>query len=1069
MIRRNQTKRNVKRSSRAGVRFPTDRPTAAPLRRRLRPFHPKNATRADAPTRRRADARATKTASTISSPSRPRATRDARATTTTRRRGKMNDVDARDEARDGDGDDEEEEAARARTMTLARDARTRGAEREGDDAETQSRGKKRARRKRDDAGRRDARTTFGGFATLPTELVVKIMKELDGYSLAMATCACKDFEATGRENDELWLELLIKLEPRALMREDLMQNGSGKFRAFSYKELFMWRLHTLKGCAMMNTKAYAEMAARGDATRALSADASGPSSSELRSKIGHLGRLAVINQEQLFTCDPRPKGGLIYNVYDSGMNSFVPHTLLWSPRSELLACAFLVNGAESKTCHSKIILSAPKAVLTGQLKFARGDALTNTNAEVSTPRHGRHPYEAPPMNNIIALPHGLQCAHMAFAPCGTMLNILHKDRMESSLYTLDCAISITSLYGPSNGKSGTSPVPPPSEHVTRVASGTDSIRFAISPIDNNSLLMFGDQREIMLLRKQGIRGGAIPLSDRWPGTRAFDEVSSDDDSLYASDGFEREYEMPPDAVDVPRSLNHSLTSANSNAAHPACDTASEPLESAFQDDIHERATRDCQEVVSTPKMTWWQQLSRNILAGVKSATLGARGNEKPSTSAKRDEDSEHGALKRIKDSANSIDRSDWSCLKAGTWWSNIPNFRKLTDILVKEHAKQPLARLYTDETAKRIEWVPSKRGDVNGRGFWLLPSSIPERYDDDHDTAYYAFLVMVPVPSEKAIKERKIKPFISGDDDELFQNISECVITEISPAPAYAEPNIVARFLYAGRAGGRQVVWSTVDGLFVRCVDFNLDAEGDWMGPPTLGPMMQVIDFTSILNGANRWNKSYDEVSVRNYASWNGSRQVPVLSVVNEVLRYTIEVIQWSPSGERLLILMAVHLAYEEPVQAGEYYTVHQWICWDPPPVMSDDSEKALHRVPAGECHGVLSFGSRFIPSQTFRSECSEKMDNLSGGINLWSPEETAIAFGIQVPRVVPTHESSDYIVIQNFPRVNFDEIERRSLTGEAPPLQQDGSVASLPYHLNYVDSALEYVCEGTYCSWSPT
>jgi hypothetical protein len=193
VIRRNQTKRNVKRSSRAGVRCPTDRPTAAPLRRRLRPFHPKNATRADAPTRRRADARATKTASTISSPSRPRATRDARATTTTRRRGKMNVDVARDEARDGDGDDEEEAAARARTMTLARDARTRGAEREGDDAETQSRGKKRARRKRDDAGRRDARTTFGGFATLPTELVVKIMKELDGYSLAMATCACKDF------------------------------------------------------------------------------------------------------------------------------------------------------------------------------------------------------------------------------------------------------------------------------------------------------------------------------------------------------------------------------------------------------------------------------------------------------------------------------------------------------------------------------------------------------------------------------------------------------------------------------------------------------------------------------------------------------------------------------------------------------------------------------------------------------------------------------------------------------------------------------------------------------------
>ena len=1023
---------------------------------------------------------------TISSPSRPRSTRDAddgdddaRATTTTNRpnrpRGKEHGGDDDDDARDDARDDDEEEA-RARKMTLARDARTRGAaERESDDAETRSRGKKRARRQRDDPGRRDARTTFGEFATLPTELVVKIMKELDGYSLAMAMCACKDFEATGRGNDELWLELLLKLEPRALMREDLMRNGSGKLRAFSYRELFIWRLHTLKGCAMMNTKAYAKMAARGDAARvgtsALSADASGPSSSELRSKIGHLGRLAVIDQERLFTCDPRPKGGLIYNVHDCGMNSFVPHTLVWSPRSELLACAFFVNSAEAKTCHSKVVLSAPKAVLRRQLNFARGDALTNTNAEVSTPRHGRHPYEAPPMNNIIALPRGLQCAHMIFAPCGTMMNIVHKDRMESSLYTLDCAISITSLYGPSNGKSGTSPVPPPSEHVTRVASGTDSIRFAISPTDNNSVLMFGGQREIMLLRKQGIRGGAIPLSDRWPGTRAFDEASSDDDSLYASDGFEREREMTPaDLVDIPRSVNHSLTSANSNAAHPACDTVSEPLESAFQDDIYERATRDCQEVVSTPKLTWWQQLSRNILAGVKSATLGARGNDEPSTSAKRGEDSEHRALKRLKDSANSIDRSESSksCLKAGMWWSNIPKFRKLTDILVKEYAKQPLARLYTDETAKRIEWVPSKRGDVNGRGFWLLPSSVPERYAAD-DTAYYAFLVMVPVPSEKAIKERKIMPFIGGDDDELFQNINECVITEILPAPAYAEPNIVAQFLYAGRVGGRQVVWSTEDGLFVRCVDFNLDDEGDWMDPPTLGPTMQVIDFASILNGANRWNKTYDEVSVRNYASWNGSRQVPVLSVVNEVLRYTIELIQWSPSGDRLLILMAVHLAYEEPVQANEYYTVHQWICWDPPPVMSDDSKKALHRVPAGGCHGVLSFGSRFIPSQTSRLECSEKMDTLSGGFNLWSPEETAVAFGIQVPRVVSTHDNSDYIVIQNFPRVDFDEIERRSLAGEAPPLQQDGFVASLPYYLNYVDSALEYVCEGSYCSWSPT
>lgn len=79
------------------------------------------------------------------------------------------------------------------------------------------RGKKRARRKRDDAGRRDARMMFGGFVMLLMELVVKIMKEFDGYLLVMVMCVCKDFEVMGRENDELWFELLIKFESRALM------------------------------------------------------------------------------------------------------------------------------------------------------------------------------------------------------------------------------------------------------------------------------------------------------------------------------------------------------------------------------------------------------------------------------------------------------------------------------------------------------------------------------------------------------------------------------------------------------------------------------------------------------------------------------------------------------------------------------------------------------------------------------------------------------------------------------------------------------------------------------------
>ena len=151
------------------------------------------------------------------------------------------------------------------------------------------------------------------------------------------------------------------------------------------------------------------------------------------------------------------------------------------------------------------------------------------------------------------------------------------------------------------------------------------------------------------------------------------------------------------------------------------------------------------------------------------------------------------------------------------------------------------------------------------------------------------------------MKNQKFMPFVGFDDEnELFDNIRKCVVTEISSDPANREPNIPAPFYFAGRPGGEQVVWSTEDGLFVRCMHFDLDADGNWTGPPRADPHMAVIDFDLIVRGANQWNKVHDELSVMNFPTWNASRRVPVLSVMNQVIRYTIEAIQWSPSGERL-------------------------------------------------------------------------------------------------------------------------------------------------------------------------
>ena len=97
-------------------------------------------------------------------------------------------------------------------------------------------------------------------------------------------------------------------------------------------------------------------------------------------------------------------------------------------------------------------------------------------------------------------------------------------------------------------------------------------------------------------------------------------------------------------------------------------------------------------------------------------------------------------------------------------------------------------------------------------------------------------------------------------------------------------------------------------------------------------------------------------------------------------------------------------------------------------------------------------------------------MDNLPQGLNLWSPNEEALAFPLQRPRALGTsHDSDEYIVIQTFPRIDFEHVKERSQAGDLPPLQQVGSIACLPYYMQYIDKALVYICEGSYCSWSPS
>ena len=134
---------------------------------------------------------------------------------------------------------------------------------------------------------------------------------------------------------------------------------------------------------------------------------------------------------------------------------------------------------------------------------------------------------------------------MIFAPCGTKINFLHRDRMETALFSLDCATSLTSLYGPSNGDK--SPVPPPSEFITKYVSGGEELLFANSPnSDTHALVLDGTQEMFMLNLNET---PAQPLSEYWPEVDEFDDLDS---NMSISEDGETRISLMQDRIDNPR-------------------------------------------------------------------------------------------------------------------------------------------------------------------------------------------------------------------------------------------------------------------------------------------------------------------------------------------------------------------------------------------------------------------------------------------------------------------------------------------------------------------------------------
>lgn len=943
---------------------------------------------------------------------------------------------------------------------------------------------------------------LGYFSTLPVDLVMDILRRLDGVQLAMASCACKEFERLIRSTDDekkdeensLWYRATCDLESARLVRRDLVQKPN-KFTNFTWKELYVWRLHTLKRCARAGTLEFSALHQRAKETATTTGGRGGveednekvlnaplePSTSAIdedksdRQFARHKGRLAVLDRDQLFTCDPVAKAGIVCKIHDVGINRFVPRTLAWAPKGELLAVAISIEGPEASKCFNKVLLCAPNQLLKTFSKRRGGTPSTTAQRGDDGPypydpsKGGR--YSGPPLKNILALPPGVQCSHMIFAPCGTKINFLHRDRMETALFSLDCATSLTSLYGPSNGDK--SPVPPPSEFITKHVSGGEELLFANSPNSHNHALVLDGTQETFMLNLN--ETPAQPLSEYWPEVDEFDDLDS---NMSISEDGETRISLMQERIDNPRPRRQRPAPAAPVA--PQIEAPQQHIEvveavveaapatpqimNVFRDDMSESTGgRDFNEVASRRPSRWWQKpfiIGRSLLqSAMVSKITGLHKLSEPQTPSIQ--------VKR-KRSGTGSENSDTTCRRQSSWWSNIPNFRKLTDIKVHEMPKQPLSRVYSDQLAKMIQWVPPVPGDRVSRGFWLIPSSIPEFY-----TPFSAFLIMAPAPSDETIARGHIYPFLGYENEKIFEALKECMVTEITPHTTYQDPDLEIPFLFAGAPGGRLVAWSLDEGVFARVVNWKLDDNGDSVSAPTMGLEHKVLDFdmlmgSSTITGENEWNKKHDEQNMRNYPAFNGSRRIAVLSVTNRVVAYTIAALQWSPSGKRLLVLLATHLAHEFPSQAGDYYTVHQWVCWDPAKEVLDPNAPVYLPPSEIKTHGCLSFGGRFIPSETFATQGVEKMEQFPQGHSLWSPDETAVVFSLSMPGTSTSGERNDYVVIQNFPQVNLEHMKAKSEQGKLPPLQQTEDVNCLPYYLNYMSTPFEYVCEGSYAIWSP-
>ena len=887
---------------------------------------------------------------------------------------------------------------------------------------------------------------------LPRSILLDVISRLDGPSVAKLGMTCRRLREETRSG-KVWRALAYAQESSGLCRDDLVTQD------FTWRHLFAWRRHVLSHCD------------RG------------------------MNRLAVADAQRVLTCDPVEGGGRCYTIHET-TQTVLPNLLTWSRRGELLAVA--QESAEG----CEVILAAPPAMMRRRTLARRGardrrddgggdedstaagvfspggSALGGgggggssvMGAAVGSPVDPARK-QKPSAINVLTLP--IQNpVFLAFAPCGTRLAMLNARRSgdEFSLHSLDLAVALSSLYGAADGRSGA--------FAPRDMSREACESLSLMKVSKELSFAFGPRSLDVLALVDGV--GVAKLAPVQPANRLATRAELSDGTPRHVGGHSPDAHGPHHAKEGQGTLSDPPSTEEEDPWDAPEDVGAGagprmapfvPRDAFFAED--EGNEGEDVEVSSVAENLWWRRsvnaATEGYRAGVETMARGLRWATGgwvggASRSRRRGRDARggvnaarrrqraggvHGEGRAIKRARLTREATAGGVVAGASRARNIPARRKVQPGDVVSFRDDAVHAIQLDGLSHIVQWIPPRPArlgeatDPNPDGHWLVPASYP----DAMPPAVYLALVPATAtptpdeirgsPAERAEAARRsmigLPPVVTltgpraasiaadraaSRARDVFAPgaLERRVAAELSPPAVYDELHAVVPTLASAAPGGRVVCWSDDEALWAR----RFDARDGNAGPLATAPRA-VIELQSCGFGAN--------------ADPGGG---------NPVLHH-VQAMQWSPSGRRLLVLLAVHVTTAQHV-----FPMHQWVVWDPPPSWLEDGDAADRDA---DEPGTLSRGRWHVPSLAFSQDCLPIFEQYAQTHSLWNPGEGAIAY--------PTRnevENVDQVEVQHFPK-------REAQPGTFPSAvrQRDG----MPFVMQPVPPAV-VVCEGSFVVWSP-